>query len=188
MLQRSMKLALFVLAACARASQPPEPVAELHDGAGVTTFALLRSDEGLKWRDTRTSVEGRPSEVAVAQSGALELLAERGRVSLRRVDGVLRVGDERGVPLGRVRTEGEAALLFDAGGTLLVRAQRAGGRVAVSSREGALVGFVTGSLDPATALERAVLCYLPGLGPAEKAALVGAPPASWPRGEPVTRL
>jgi hypothetical protein len=90
---------------------------------------------------------------------------------LTRIDGLLRVGDTAGIPLGRIIREGNTARLHGPGGELIVSATEEGGRVVVSKSDKTVVGFVSGSND----LERAALLYLKGLGDRERALILSAP-------------
>lgn len=90
---------------------------------------------------------------------------------LTRIDGLLRVGDTSGIPLGRILRDGNAARLHGPGGELIVSATEDGGRIVVTNSEKTVVGFVSGSGD----LERAALLHLKGLGERERALILSAP-------------
>ncbi len=94
-------------------------------------------------------------------------------VRVRRVDGVLRVSDHTGAPLGRVRAEPQQATAYDAAGTPIAIARHGGGggRLAVVTRDGAALGFVVGDVTP----ERAALSFLPAFSTPCRAALLALP-------------
>ncbi|MDZ4694163.1 MAG: hypothetical protein SGI86_03380 [Deltaproteobacteria bacterium] len=109
-----------------------------------------------------------------ARGNAAGLRLRRGTTEawrLTRIDGLLRVGDSAGIPLGRIVREGNTARLHGPGGELIVSATEEGGRVVVSKSDQTVVGFVSGSND----LERAALLYLKGLGDRERALILSAP-------------
>lgn len=113
-----------------------------------------------------------------AEGGGLVVGEDGGATRLRvtRVDAHVRVGDGQGLPLGRIRRDGEGAVLHDAGGMLTARAAPEGGRTVVSDRDGRVLGYVVGVEDP----ERSICLFLPKLGDAERA-LVAVGDAAWPR-------
>jgi hypothetical protein len=81
-----------------------------------------------------------------------------------------RLGDGAGIPIARTHIVAEESLVHDAGGLVVLRARRSGGRIVVTDREGAAVGFVVGDAPP----EIAALVWLPTLSAAERALLLTA--------------
>jgi hypothetical protein len=165
--------------------QRVRPRIELRDERGQPRQVLYESGAGrFRWQDVREGSgqvlregEGRRAqdssgivlERVVAASAARELRRPDGTaLRLHREGGFLRLGDGAGIPIARARIEKDEALVRDAGGQVLLRARRAGGRIVVTDREGAAVGFVVGEAPS----EVAALVWLPSLSAAERALLL----------------
>jgi hypothetical protein len=187
---RAAPLGLLAFAlACNRlgreAAETVEPRIELRDGQGELRLAVYATGDGFRWIDRVDRAEARLVASGGAlrgldpQRGPLELLPApdegfdvRGPtgmlLKLRRIDGFLRLGDGAGIPLARVASTDEEAVVRDAGGTVIARARRGGGRISLVDREGATIGFVLGDVS----LERAALVVLPTLSAGERALLL----------------
>jgi hypothetical protein len=189
-MKRALPLALAVLAgaACNRVEREggagPRADVELRDAQGGVRLGLYRTREGYRWQDAQQG-EGRfaaaegawsghdaqrgPLTVRAPSPGALEVRGSGGvLLDLRRVDGLLRLGDGAGIPIARVRDDRGEALAHDAGGMLVARARKSGGRIVIADRDGATLGFIVGEVP----LERAALASLPTLSAGERAALL----------------
>jgi hypothetical protein len=186
-------LAALALVGCNRTSRAEAgaPLLELRDARGELRLSVHRAGEGFRWVDAGEG-EGALAQAAGGglrgpdphhgvlelqplSEGGLELRAPHGRLlELRRVDGVLRLGDGKGIPIARVRIEAAEALAHDAGGQVVARARREGGRIVVVDRASAVSAFVRGDVS----VERAALVALPVFTAGERAALLVA--ASWP--------
>jgi hypothetical protein len=187
--RRALLLATVALAlACNRVtgqegSDPP--LIELRDARGERRLTLWKTTQGFRWHDAREGsgrIQAEPGGRLQAQdspAGPVGLGPDPGgAVQLRRLDGgllrlsrdgaLLRVGDGAGIPLARVRLENEEALVHDAGGVVILRARREGGRIVVTDREGGAVAFVVGQTTP----ERAALVSLSSLSALERALLL----------------
>ncbi len=161
------------------------PLVELRDETGQRRLAVWKVDDGFRWLD-RQEGSGRiqvgPAERLLAhdpERGPVEVSPPGpGGRQLRRADGtalrlsregtLLRLGDGAGIPLARARVEAEEALVHDAGGVVVLRARRAGGRIVVTDREGRAAAFVVGQASP----EYAALAALPGMRAVERALLL----------------
>jgi len=139
-----------------RSQQAPEAIVQ--EGPGV--YAGVETDVVRFGPDPQGKVAG--------------LQLHRGQADiwrLTRIDGMLRIGDTSGIPLGRIVREGKTARLHGPGGELIVSAAEDGGRIVVTNSEKTVVGFVSGTGD----LERAVLLHLKALGDRERALILSAP-------------
>ncbi len=190
-LPRLNALLVFLLAACPTPGSAPGevPVRTLvvhnADGteglrvdffAGRATWKMHQASEAIAF-DGPTARIGSGTEGAEfgpdAKGIAAGLRLLHGTTEawrLTRIDGLLRVGDTAGIPLGRIVREGNSARLHGPGGELIVSATEEGGRVVVSKSDKTVVGFVSGSND----LERAALLYLAGIGNRERALILSA--------------
>jgi hypothetical protein len=181
-------LAALALLACNRARREGEDqrasLVELRNAQGVLELAIQRTSDGFRWVDAKEG-EGRmvasggllrgvdtkrgPFETQPGAEGALDVRGPAGvQLTLKQVDGLLRLGDGNGIPLARVRSQPDEATAYDAGGMLVARARRAGGRIAIANRDGATTAFVVGDVP----LVRAALAVLPALTASERAVLL----------------
>jgi hypothetical protein len=189
---RHRLLAVFILPlACNRVASEQDTSRrrlELHDARGQSRQIVHESGEGgFRWQDRREGsgrVLPEPDGRRRAQDQGGSVVETPGptpgTLDLRRADGSLlrvsrekesvRLGDGAGIPIARARLEKEEALVRDAGGQVILRARRAGGRIVVTDREGAAVGFVVGDAAP----EAAALVWLPALTAAERVLLLTA--------------
>ncbi len=187
-----MLLVAAVSAGCTRrggeAGTSGAPVVEIRDADGQPTLSVRRIDGGLRWLDLAghtqgdlfakdgrivTTRGGQEGEALTADKEAVDALAIRRpgghRLLLARVGGALRLGDGAGIPVARIRAEGDnGAVAYDAGGLIVASARSAGGRIVLSDSAGHTTGFVTGS----ASVERAALIMLGMLLPAERAILL----------------
>jgi hypothetical protein len=156
---------------------------ELRDAAGEVQLAVYRTSEGYRWVDAkagagRISGAGRALRASDSQhglldavtgaDGSLEVQGPGGKLlDLRRVDGLLRLGDGKGIPMARVGGRADEVVAHGPGGQVAARASRAGGRVVVADATGT-AAFITGDV----ALERAALVVIPALTAAERVLLL----------------
>ncbi len=160
---------------------------ELRDVRGQPRQSLYpTADDGFRWLDAREGTgrilrqpggrraqdgAGTVLESAGVAAGSLELRRPDGKsLRLSREPTGFRLGDGAGIPIARTRIDAAETLVHDAGGLVVLRARREGGRIVVTDREGAAVGFVVGDALP----EIAALVWLPALGAAERALLLTA--------------
>jgi hypothetical protein len=193
---RRALLVAAVAAAAAACNRPSSegrveggpPLVELRDTRGQRRLAVWKTGGGFRWVD---SLEGSGQLQAEAggrlrghdpRRGLVEATgAGGGTIQVRYPDGtalrlsregdLLRLGDAAGIPIARVRSEKEEAVLRDAGGVVALRARRAGGRIVVTDREGATVAFVVGNAP----LEQAAFAALSSLSAVERVLLLGLP-------------
>jgi hypothetical protein len=181
-------LAALALLACNRAGREGEEhrasVVELRNAQGALELAIQRTSDGFRWVDAKEGegrmvasggvlrgVDGKrgPFETQTGSAGALDVRGPGGfLLRLKEVDGLLRLGDGNGIPLARVSSQPDEASAYDAGGMMVARARRAGGRIAIANRDGATTAFVVGEVP----LERAALAVLPALTASERAVLL----------------
>jgi hypothetical protein len=156
---------------------------ELRDAAGALRLAVYRTTDGYRWVDAKEGsgrISGAVSalrasdpqlgllDAVAGADGSLEVHGPGGkRLDLRRVDGLLRLGDGKGIPMARVAGGADGVVAHGPGGEVASRASRAGGRVVVAGAAGT-AAFISGDVT----LERAALVVLPALTAAERVLLL----------------
>jgi hypothetical protein len=171
---------------------------ELRGPEGELRFALHRTAEGFRFVDAaagevqlqpdptggaralqaldpqRGRLQVRPREgggLDVRGSGGLRLRWTREQAGDQQRRGELwRLGDGAGIPLYRLRNDGEEIVAHDAGGLVVLRARHSGGRIVISDRDGRRLALVVGDLPLVTA----ALAALPGVEAADRALLLTA--------------
>ncbi len=164
---------------------------EIRDATGTVTFTMRRQADGYAFTDAEghegqivadpggglhaRDAAGRPLAVVPAPGGyavGLDLTREgKPHLRLRLDKGQWRLIDASAIPRGRVSITAEGAVAHDPAGILRARVYPGGGRLVVSDRNGAVLGYASASASPV----RVALVRTAELDPTERALLLAAP-------------
>jgi hypothetical protein len=158
-----------MLAGCER--EPPDlPAGHVTwlDGSGAARFVLRARPRGYRVLAGGTGrwarIEREPGAVRLHGAGRETMLAQRAPEGLQLKDGAgqlravvretpqgLALLDRAAAPLGRLVVDGGQVTVYSAGGLSLGTVTAASDSLVLRSRDGAIVGTVLGSRDPAAA-------------------------------------